>query len=102
MKKVRMGKITTQRHNLRIVPKFRTKIHIPDEFRKFLWDYPEGTAPLEMVILRILLYGKYEDIKVIYNKHPKETYYTTNAYPQIHRGVKFWINRWESGKEKTN
>ncbi len=86
----------------RIIPKFRKKVRIPDEFKKYLWDYPEGTSPLETFILRILLYGKFEDIKVIYNKFPKETHYVANTYPQIHRGVKFWINRWKNGEEKIN
>lgn len=70
-------------------------IKIPNEFKMYLWDY-EKNAPLEMIILRVLKYGDFKDIRKIYSLFPEETYKIAFKYPQIKRGVKFWIKRWKN------
>jgi uncharacterized protein Usg len=79
---------------MRVIPKYRNKISVPEKYRRFLWDYPDGYAPLETLILRVLKYGKFEDVKWIYQQYPNETYYVAFTYPEVKRGIKFWIKRW--------
>lgn len=69
---------------MRIIPKYRNKISVPEKYRKFLRDYPDGYTPLETLILRVPKYGKFEDIKWIYQQHPNETYYAAFLY-KIHK-----------------
>ena len=67
-----------------------------------------GKAPLESIILKVLTYGKFEDIRTLYKMFPEETYSVVKRYPDIKRGVRFWIKRWyeygenaESGPESS-
>jgi len=64
--------------------------------KQYLWDN-EGVAALEKIILRVLLYGKFEDIKKIYSMYSRETGDIACKSPEIKRGVRFWINRWNNG-----
>lgn len=70
-------------------------VEIPDEFRIFLWDYKKK-APLEILILRVLTYGNFYEIEKIYKLYPEETFKISFKYPEIKRGVKFWIKRWKN------
>ncbi len=76
---------------------YKEWIRIPEPFRKFVWDSLNGKAPLESVILKVLMYGKFEDIKKLYEMYPEETYTTAFRYPEIKRGIKFWLKRWRDG-----
>ena len=71
------------------------EVKIPEEFKIYLWDYEEK-APVEILVLRVLKYGNFEEIKKIYNLFPEETYKIAFKYHQIKRGVKFWIKRWKN------
>lgn len=51
--------ITTQN---RIKPTFTEKSSIPCGMDKYLWEHKK-TAPLEKIILRVLRYGSFEEIK---------------------------------------
>jgi hypothetical protein len=73
---------------------YKIKVKIPRTYRKFLWDYPGGTAPLEMMVLRILTYGTFRDITRLYREYSKEAYKLAFKYPAVKRGVRFWIRRW--------
>ncbi len=70
-------------------------VKIPSEFKPYLWEY-EKTAPLEILILRVLTYGNFEELKKIYSLYPEETYKIAFKYPEIKRGVKFWIKKWRN------
>lgn len=50
---------------------------------------------LEKFILRILHYGNFEDIKWLYENYPEETYQVSMKYPEVKRGVRFWIRLWK-------
>jgi len=70
-------------------------VKIPEEFKLYLWDYKDK-APLEMLILRTLTYGSFEEVEKIYRLYPEETYNIAMKYPDIKRGVKFWVKRWRN------
>ncbi|MEO0139373.1 MAG: hypothetical protein ABIL16_03900 [candidate division WOR-3 bacterium] len=77
----------------RIKWKYPQKVPVPKEWRVWLWD--EGPkAPLEKLIYRVLTYGKFQDIRKIYDMYPEETYELAFRYPDIKRGVRFWLNVW--------
>lgn len=71
------------------------RVKIPEEFSKYLWDYRDE-APLEIIIIRVLRYGKFEEIERLYRFYPEETEKIAFKYPDIKRGVRFWIRRWKS------
>lgn len=77
----------------RIVPRYTKKIKIPEMFKRYLWDCPEGNTYMEKLILRVLQYGSYEEIIKCFKKFPEETYDIVKRYP-LRRGVKFWIEYW--------
>jgi len=81
----------------RIKPTHTEQTLIPGELGKYLWEHKK-TAPLEKIILRTLLYGNFEEIRKIYLLYPAETRETANRYPEIKRGVLFWIKRWNNAK----
>jgi hypothetical protein len=83
---------------MRIVPKFKKTVKIPKEFSKYLWDHPTKSAPLEKLIVRVLKYGNFEEIKKIYLAYREEVYDVIQRYPDIKRGVRFWIKRWHLSK----
>lgn len=75
---------------MRIKLDYFDKIEIPEKFSRYLWDYKEK-APLEILIFRILNYGSFEEIKVIFELYPDEIYKIAVKYHKIKRGVNFWI-----------
>lgn len=77
----------------RIKPKFLKKVKIAQKHRAFLWDYTDSKPSLETYLLRVLTYGDFEDIKQLCKKNPIETKDIAFRYPEIERGVKFWVNR---------
>lgn len=79
----------------RVKIQYTEQVEIPQEFKKYFWDCPDGKTYLEKFILRILTYGSFEEIKRIYEKYPKETHHIAFKYPEIKRGVKFWIKLWK-------
>ncbi len=82
----------------RIKPTFKEMVKIPLRFRIFFWDCPEGKVILEKFILRILNYGKFEDLKWVYKRYPKETYEVAFKYGNIRRGVKFLLKFWRDNE----
>ncbi|MDF2954155.1 MAG: hypothetical protein OD816_001400 [Thermodesulfobacterium sp.] len=68
---------------------------IPEEFRNYLWEY-QNTAPLELIILRVLTYGSFKEIQKLFSLYPEETTKIAFKYPEIKRGIKFWIKRWKN------
>jgi len=83
----------------RLKIEYRKKVEIPEKYKKFFWDCPAGSVFLEKYILRILNYGNFEEIKELYNRYPKETFKIAFKYPEIKRGVKFWVKRWKELKK---
>lgn len=79
---------------------YKKCVRIPESYKKFLWDYSDGTAPLEMMVLRILTYGAFRDIARLYREYGKEAYKLAFKYPAIKRGVRFWIRRWHDTHAK--
>ena len=73
---------------------YKNQVWIPVAYKQFLWDYPGRTAPLEMLILRILTYGSFHDLQWLHKKYGKQTYTLAFKYPEIKRGVKFWLRKW--------
>lgn len=70
------------------------RIIVPAQYQKYLWDYPGDKAPLEIFILRLCLYGRFEDLQWLFHHYPHQSYTIVQRYPKIHRGVKFWIKHW--------
>jgi len=84
---------------IRIRWKYLREVPIPEEWEIYLWD-EESTAPLEKLIVRVLTFGDYEDIKRLYSLYPDETYDIAFRYPDIKRGVRFWMKVWhDKGKD---
>ncbi|ACI21689.1 hypothetical protein [Thermodesulfovibrio yellowstonii] len=79
---------------MRIKWDYFSKVQIPEKFARYLWDYKEE-SPLEILILRVLKYGSFEEVNAIFELYPEETYKIAMKYPEIKRGVKFWIKRWK-------
>ncbi|NWF52837.1 MAG: hypothetical protein HXY47_07125 [Nitrospirae bacterium] len=74
---------------------FKENVEIPTMFKIYLWEYKEQ-APLEMLIKRVLQYGSFDEIKRLYEMFPEQTYTVTFKYPEIKRGIRFWIKRWKN------
>ncbi len=79
----------------RIKIKYKQKIKIPEEFKKYFWDEPDGFTFLEKFILRVFKYGSFEEIRRVYDKYSSEAYDIGFRYPDIKRGIKFWLKRWK-------
>ena len=84
----------------RQVPKYRTKMTVPRSIKPLLWDEQSGKAPLEKLILRVLIYGRFEELRRVYGRHPSQTFEMLSRYPEIKRGVKFWIEYWHAKKAR--
>lgn len=82
----------------RIAWKYFQQVRIPPEYEKFFWDHMDGVVALEKFILRILTYGDFEDIKWLYQQYPEETWDIAGRYPDIKRGVRFWLKRWHDAE----
>jgi len=80
--------------NKRIKWKYKTEIAIPDNFQTYFWDENNKKVAIEKFIYRILEYGDFAEIKLLYNKFPNQCYDIIGRYPFIKRGVKFWIKNW--------
>jgi len=80
---------------MRLKIQYKQKIKIPEKFKRYFWDEPSGFTFLEKFILRIFKYGNFEEIKEVYKRYPDECYEITLKYPDIKRGIKFWIRRWK-------
>ncbi|MBN4065893.1 hypothetical protein JYT51_01010 [Candidatus Amoebophilus asiaticus] len=78
----------------RIIPSYTNKVVIPKKYGKYLWDHIDGKVILEKFVLRILMYGKFPDVRWLYQQYPDESFDIANKYYEIHRGVKYWINLW--------
>ncbi len=81
---------------MRIKPEYIKYIEIPDELQALFWDCPERKTYLEKFIKRILDYGNFDEIKWVYQQYPEETFRIVFKYPDIRRGVKFWIKLWSN------
>ncbi len=80
---------------------YKQWVNVPEPFRKFVWDAMDGKAPLESIILKVLTYGKFEDIKKLYGMFfPDETLSVVERYPDIRRGIKYWIRKWARENER--
>lgn len=80
----------------RVIPLYRQWVEVPDRFKRFVWDAVGGKAPLEEMVLKILLYGKFGDIREIYSIYPDVVSHVANSYSEVHRDVKYWVRKWES------
>jgi hypothetical protein len=74
---------------------YQRMVEIPEEFKMYLREYNK-MAPLEILILRILKYGNFDEIRKIYELYPDEVYRIAFKYPDTKRDVKFWINKWKN------
>ena len=84
----------------RIKPRYTRPVTIPQEHKPFLWD-EKDEAPLEKYVYRVLAYGNFRDIKSLFRRYPEVAHYVANTYPDLHRGVRYWINSWwEESKTK--
>lgn len=81
--------------NERIKWNYYDYVKIPKNFEKYIWDY-KNWVPLEILILRVLTYGDYNELMKIYKLFPNQTYKIAMKYLNIKRGVKFWINQWKN------
>lgn len=81
--------------NKRIRWDYYDYVKIPKDFKKYIWDYKKFT-PLEILILRVLTYGDYNELMKIYKLFSNETYKIVMKYINIKRGVRFWISRWKN------
>jgi len=84
----------------RIKPTYTRSVEIPERFASIFWDESQGKTILEKFILRILNYGNFEEIKWVHDNYPDETYEIAMRYPDIKRGVRFWIRLWKERRSK--
>ena len=90
-------KTTGKAHRIPML--YKQWIEVPEPFKKFIWSTLDGKVPLEEMILKVLTYGKFEDIRRLYEMYPDETLSVVERYPNIKKGVKYWVKRW-AGREK--
>jgi len=81
---------------VRIKLDFKQTKKIPMLFKKYFWDCPTGSAPLEKILVRVLSYGKFEEIRKLFVLYPEQVYKVVNKYPELARGVRFWIKTWHA------
>lgn len=74
--------------------RFKERVEVPREMRQYLWDHPEGSAPLEKMILRVFQYGSFGQLRFIFERYPAACFDIANRYTDVKRGVKYWINEW--------
>ncbi|BAT70873.1 conserved hypothetical protein [Thermosulfidibacter takaii ABI70S6] len=77
---------------------YTQEVKIPEKLKTYLWDH-QDQAPLEKLIYRTLYYGSYDDIKFIFSLYPDETLKICLKYPDIHRGVRYWIKTWHESRK---
>ena len=87
-------KVTIEHQLLRISWTFPQQVSFPERYKKFLWEHQNCKAPLEKLIYRIFTYGRFEDIRWLYEKYPEQSFELSQKYSDIKRGVKFWIEYW--------
>ena len=78
----------------RIKLKYKGIVKIPKNISILFWDEPVLKVPLEKLILRVYEYGNFDEIKRIYKKYPSQCYEFSKRYPNINRGIKYWVRRW--------
>lgn len=77
----------------RISPVYTEHVAVPRELRPFLWDCPDGHAPLEKVVLRALTYGSFNHLRFVCQKFPAAARRVAKTYPDLRRGVRYWVPR---------
>lgn len=93
-----MKTTTTNPPVSRVKWRYLKQVEIPQRYQTFLWDHPAGRAPLEKFLVRLFTYGQFEDLQWVYAHYPKESIDIISRYPDIRRGVKFWIRRWHENE----
>lgn len=83
----------------RIIPEYTRKISIPEGFRHLLWDHPNGKAPLEKVVHRLLVYATFDSIKWLMYHYPEVSYKLIFKYSDIPRGSRFWVKEFYNDKK---
>lgn len=79
---------------MRVKWTYPQQVSFPSRFKMFLWEYRNHKAPLEKLIYRIFTYGKFNDLKWLFEKYPIEAFTLSKKYNDIKRGVKFWMEFW--------
>lgn len=79
---------------MRIKWTYSKEVSFPSKYRRYLWEHSNQKAPLEKIIYRIFTYGKFNDLKWLYEKYPYEALSLSKKYKNIKRGVKFWLEYW--------
>ena len=79
---------------VRIPWRYHRRVHLPTAFRSLVWDEHGGTVPLEKLILRIVTYGTFDELSWVYRTYPEETFDLVQRYPDIRRGVRYWVRVW--------
>ncbi len=83
----------------RVVWRFHERVPIPEGWRKWFWDHPEGTVPREKLILRVVQYGDYEAIHRVYRMDPDAFRDVVHRHREtIPRGVFFWLRVWDRAR----
>ena len=82
----------------RVKIKYTKKVVVPLRYKRFLWDTEGKKVIVQKLVYRVLKYGGFEDIKWVWKKYPEVAIYVIKHYKDIHRGVIFWIKRWQSEK----
>ena len=72
---------------------FPQRVEIPSVFRRYLWEY-QKEAPLEILVLRVLTYGDFQELRELYDLYPRESLLIALKYPNVKRGVRYWLKRW--------
>ena len=78
----------------RILWTYSKQVSFPERYKKLLWEHTNRKAPLEKLIYRIFTYGKFEDLRWLYEKYPDQSFTLSKNYNNIKRGVKFWMEYW--------
>lgn len=73
---------------------FPQKVVVPRAFARHLWDHPDARAPLEKLVLRVLERGRFDEIRRLYRRYPREAASVVRRYAGLRRGVRYWIGRW--------
>ena len=74
-------------------PVYTRIVTIPRDIRPLLWDCPDGKATLEKVVLRAVSYGNFDQLRLVCRKFPAASRHVANTYPDIRRGVRYWVRR---------
>ena len=85
----------------RIKPKFTQKVLVPEELQSWAWDAVDRSILLETLVYRVLSSSSsYEAVSLVYSLWPEACKYVVEAYDDVFRGCRSFVQEWEKNSER--